>query len=308
MPNLDFVGKRRFFIYLSLVLIIFSVILFFVKGFNVGVDLSGGSEIIVSFDNEYTIDEIRSALQSLNPEYATARIIKTDLGTESNNRNYYIITVRDTFPTSNEKQSFVNGLESVFMNSGLQVEQFNDVSGYAATEIRSYAWYAIIITLAVLLVYITIRFQFSFAIGSIIALAHDIIITLGLYSLFGIEINLTAIAALLTLVGYSLNDTIVVYDRIRENRAKNRNNPIEDTINKSINEVIIRSLNTSITTFIVVFLMLLIGGRSIAPFAFGMTVGVIVGTYSSLYIASPIVIGMVNRSNKNKKAKKAYNK
>ncbi|PNR94805.1 protein translocase subunit SecF [Petrotoga sp. 9PWA.NaAc.5.4] len=308
MPNLDFVGKRKFFIYLSLILIIFSVILFFVKGFNVGVDLSGGSEIIVSFDNEYTIDEIRSALQSLNPAYATARIIKTDLGTESNNRSYYVITVSDTFPTSNEKQSFINGLESIFPNSGLQVEQFNDVSGYAATEIRSYAWYAIIITLAVLLVYITIRFQFSFALGSIIALAHDIIITLGLYSLFGIEINLTAIAALLTLVGYSLNDTIVVYDRIRENRAKNRNNPIEDTINKSINEVIIRSLNTSITTFIVVFLMLLIGGRSIAPFAFGMTVGVIVGTYSSLYIASPIVIGMVNRSNKNKKAKKAYNK
>jgi len=302
MPNIDFVGKRSFFIYLSLALILFSVIMIFVKGFNFGVDFSGGSEIIVSFDKSYTIDELRNGLQTINPDYATAKIIQTNPGGGASDRFFYIITVRDSFPTLEEKQVFINSLEESFSDSSLNIEQFNDVSGYAAREIRSYAWYAVITALIVLLAYITIRFQFSYGVGAILALAHDVIITLGFYSLFGIEINLTAIAAFLTLAGYSLNDTIVVYDRIRENRTKNRGMDIERVTNKSINEVIVRSLNTSLTTFIVVFTMFLLGGRSIASFAFGLTVGVIIGTYSSLYIASPIVIGMVKRRKKTQKA------
>lgn len=302
MPNIDFVGKRSFFIYLSIALILFSVIVIFVKGFNLGVDFSGGSEIIVSFDKSYTIDELRNGLQTINPEYATAKIIQTNPGGGASDRFFYIITVRDSFPTLEEKQMFINSLEESFSDSSLNIEQFNDVSGYAAREIRSYAWYAVIISLIVLLAYITIRFQFSYGVGAILALAHDVIITLGFYSLFGIEMNLTAIAALLTLAGYSLNDTIVVYDRIRENRSKNRGMDIESITNKSINEVIVRSLNTSLTTFLVVFMMFLLGGRSIASFAFGLTVGVVIGTYSSLYIASPIVIGMVKRRKKTQKA------
>lgn len=302
MPNIDFVGKRSFFIYLSIALILFSVIVIFVKGFNLGVDFSGGSEIIVSFDKSYTIDELRNGLQTINPEYATAKIIQTNPGGGASDQFFYIITVRDSFPTLEEKQMFINSLEESFSDSSLNIEQFNDVSGYAAREIRSYAWYAVIISLIVLLAYITIRFQFSYGVGAILALAHDVIITLGFYSLFGIEMNLTAIAALLTLAGYSLNDTIVVYDRIRENRSKNRGMDIESITNKSINEVIVRSLNTSLTTFLVVFMMFLLGGRSIASFAFGLTVGVVIGTYSSLYIASPIVIGMVKRRKKTQKA------
>ncbi|PNR98239.1 preprotein translocase subunit SecF [Petrotoga mexicana DSM 14811] len=302
MPNIDFVGKRNFFIYLSLALIFFSVIVIFVKGFNFGIDFSGGSEIIVSFDKNYSIDELRNTLQTINPDYTTAKIIQTNPGGGTSDRFFYIITVRDSFPTLEEKQMFINSLEESFSDSSLNIEQFNDVSGYAAREIRSYAWYAVITALIVLLVYITIRFQFSYGVGAILALAHDVVITLGFYSLFGIEINLTAVAAFLTLAGYSLNDTIVVYDRIRENRTKNRGMDIEGVTNKSINEVIVRSLNTSLTTFIVVFMMFLLGGRSIASFAFGLTVGVIIGTYSSLYIASPVVIGMVKRRKKTQKA------
>lgn len=302
MPNLDFVGKRKLFLYISFALIIFSLIVIFVKGFNFGVDFSGGSEIILSFDKEYTIEELREGMQIIDPNYATARIIETNPGVGSSDKYFYIITVRDSFPSLEEKEKFINGLEEVFSDSNLKVEQFNDVSGYAAREIRSYAWYAVIIALVVLLAYITIRFQFAYGVGAIIALAHDVIITLGFYSLFGIEMNLTAIAAFLTLAGYSLNDTIVVYDRIRENRSKSRGTPIEVITNKSINEVIIRSLNTSITTFIVVFMMFIIGGRSIASFAFGLTIGVIIGTYSSLYIASPIIIGFVSRKRRKAKA------
>jgi preprotein translocase subunit SecF len=296
------VGKRKLFLYISFALIIFSLIVIFVKGFNFGVDFSGGSEIILSFDKEYTIEELREGMQIIDPNYATARIIETNPGVGSSDKYFYIITVRDSFPSLEEKEKFINGLEEVFSDSNLKVEQFNDVSGYAAREIRSYAWYAVIIALVVLLAYITIRFQFAYGVGAIIALAHDVIITLGFYSLFGIEMNLTAIAAFLTLAGYSLNDTIVVYDRIRENRSKSRGTPIEVITNKSINEVIIRSLNTSITTFIVVFMMFIIGGRSIASFAFGLTIGVIIGTYSSLYIASPIIIGFVSRKRRKAKA------
>ncbi|RAO99076.1 preprotein translocase subunit SecF [Petrotoga sp. 9PW.55.5.1] len=302
MPNLDFVGKRKLFLYISFALIIFSLIVIFVKGFNFGVDFSGGSEIILSFDKEYTIEELREGMQIIDPNYATARIIETNPGVGSSDKYFYIITVRDSFPSLEEKEKFISGLEEVFSDSNLKVEQFNDVSGYAAREIRSYAWYAVIIALVVLLAYITIRFQFVYGVGAIIALAHDVIITLGFYSLFGIEMNLTAIAAFLTLAGYSLNDTIVIYDRIRENRSKSRGTPIEVITNKSINEVIIRSLNTSITTFIVVFMMFILGGRSIASFAFGLTIGVIIGTYSSLYIASPIIIGFVSRKRKKAKA------
>lgn len=302
MPNLDFVGKRKLFLYISFALIIFSLIVIFVKGFNFGVDFSGGSEIILSFDKEYTIEELREGMQIIDPNYATARIIETNPGVGSSDKYFYIITVRDSFPSLEEKEKFISGLEEVFSDSNLKVEQFNDVSGYAAREIRSYAWYAVIIALVVLLAYITIRFQFAYGVGAIMALAHDVIITLGFYSLFGIEMNLTAIAAFLTLAGYSLNDTIVIYDRIRENRSKSRGTPIEVVTNKSINEVIIRSLNTSITTFIVVFMMFILGGRSIASFAFGLTIGVIIGTYSSLYIASPIIIGFVSRKRKKAKA------
>ncbi|CEP78162.1 MAG: protein translocase subunit SecF [Defluviitoga tunisiensis] len=306
MPNLNIVGKRKIFIYLSLAFIIFFVIVIFVKGFNFGVDFSGGSEIVISTQETYTIDQLRDALQKIDPSYATAKIVSVKPSDEEITKNFYVITVKDSFPSSQIKDEFINSLSTYLQSSDLEVEQFNDVSGYAAKEIRSFAWYAIIATLAVLLIYITIRFQFSFAIGAILALAHDVIVTLGFYSLFGIEMNLMAIAAFLTLVGYSLNNTIVVYDRIRENRAKSRATPIEEVMNQSINDVLVRCLHTSITTFIVVFLMLLMGGRSIASFAFGLTMGVVVGTYSSIFIASPIVIPMMK--DKKKGTKKSSSK
>ena len=149
--------------------------------------------------------------------------------------------------------------------------------------------------MVLILGYITFRFRFIFGIGAIIALVHDLLITMGFYSLFNVELNVPAVAAFLTLLGYSLNDTIVVYDRIRENMRRMRGKKIEEIVNTSINQVIVRSLNTSITTFIVVMAIFLFSGKVMQSFAFGLTIGVIVGTYSSLYIASPVVIGWVKR-------------
>ncbi|RKX38413.1 MAG: protein translocase subunit SecF, partial [Thermotogae bacterium] len=174
-----------------------------------------------------------------------------------------------------------------------EIASFSETGGTAAEEIKRGTWTAIIVATIVILLYITIRFNFVFGVGAIVALIHDVMITLGFFSFSGYEINVPAVAALLTLIGYSLNDTIVVCDRIRENMKRYRGRSIESIVNQSINEVIVRTINTSLTTFMVVFMLFLFAGKVIKPFAFGMVIGTIVGTYSSLYIAAPIVIRWV---------------
>ncbi|SHE27021.1 protein translocase subunit secF [Marinitoga hydrogenitolerans DSM 16785] len=298
---IDFVGKRKVFILLSLLLILSSLIFVFTKGFNLGVDFAGGTEFVISSNKEVSINEIRSILTSIKSEYATAKIAKLkNLNVEDSELFQYSVVLKESLSGSTAlKEELIKTMKQKFAEKDITIDflEFNDVSGYAAEEIKSYAWYAVIISLILLLAYITLRFKFSFGVGAILALAHDIIITMGFYSLFGIEINVAAVAAFLTLAGYSLNDTIVVYDKIRENMKKLRGKKnIEEIVNTSINEVIVRSLNTSITTFLVILPILIWGGKAIAPFAFGLAVGVVVGTYSSLYIASPIVIGWIKRS------------
>jgi len=295
----DFVGKRKYFIALSLVLIVVSVIFIFTKGFNFGVDFTGGIEISVSVqDVDMTVAEMRELLSAEDPDFAAARIIKQRPLTEegsSEQRSRFSIIVN----TSESEESI-----TAKMLAGLEVKDVTDdnilsvstISGYAAQEIRGYAWIAVIVSMALLLLYITIRFKFSFGVGAILTLIHDVIIVLGFYSIFGIEFNAPVVASLLTLVGYSLNDTIVVYDRIRENTKKMRGKTIETVVNTSINDVIVRSINTSLTTFLAVLTLFIFSGEVLRPFAFGMLVGVVVGTYSSLYISSPIVIEWLKRS------------
>ncbi|SDC48279.1 protein translocase subunit SecF [Geotoga petraea] len=297
MTHLDFVGKRKGFIILSAILIIAAIILSFTKSFDFGIEFTGGTEITASIEEEKTIDELRTILSEIDQDYSTAKIVELNPIEGQEDRYFFALTINRSFENVEQKESFESQLRSKLGENNLEILQLNDVSGYAADQIKSFAWYAVSIVLVLLLAYITLRFKFAYGLGALLALAHDIIIVLGFYSLFGIEINVTALAALLTLAGYSLNDTIVVYDRIRENLKAMRGKPIENIVNQSLNDVIVRSINTSLTTFIIVFLMLIIGGRAIAPFAFGLTIGVIVGTYSSLYIASPLVIGMLKRQN-----------
>jgi preprotein translocase SecF subunit len=157
-------------------------------------------------------------------------------------------------------------------------------------ELRRTATLAVLFALVGMLVYIWIRFEFMFGLGGVVALAHDVIITLGFLSLTNREITLQIIAALLTIVGYSINDTIVVYDRIRENRKKMYGKSLVDIVNKSVNETLSRTINTSLTTLIVVVVLYFMGGSVIRDFAFALTIGIIVGTYSSIYIATPLVV------------------
>ena len=304
--NIDFIGKKKYYITLSLLLIAVSLVFFFTKGFNFGVDFTGGIEVSVSVpDENMTVAEVRGLLSAEDANLASARIIKQrpllEEGTEEESGRFSIII------NSSENEEIIRGkMLRALGSEGVtdkNILSISTISGYAAQEIRGYAWIAVVVSIALLLLYITIRFKFSFAVGAILALVHDVVIVLGFYSIFGIEINAPVIASLLTLVGYSLNDTIVVYDRIRENRKKMRGaDGIEAIVNRSINEVIVRSFNTSLTTFIAVLTLYIFSGEVLQPFAFGMLVGVIVGTYSSLYIASPIVITWLKSSENRKHA------
>lgn len=295
----DFVGKRKYFIALSLVLIVVSVIFIFTKGFNFGVDFTGGIEISVSVqDVDMTVAEMRELLSAEDPDFAAARIIKQRPLTEegsSEQRSRFSIIVNTSESEESITAKMLAGLEVKDVTND-NILSVSTISGYAAQEIRGYAWIAVIVSMALLLLYITIRFKFSFGVGAILTLIHDVIIVLGFYSIFGIEFNAPVVASLLTLVGYSLNDTIVVYDRIRENTKKMRGKTIETVVNTSINDVIVRSINTSLTTFLAVLTLFIFSGEVLRPFAFGMLVGVVVGTYSSLYISSPVVIEWLKRS------------
>ncbi|AIY87437.1 MULTISPECIES: protein translocase subunit SecF [unclassified Thermotoga] len=285
--EIDFMGKSKIFITISLILIAVSIVSIFTRGFNFGVEFTGGSEIIVRFeDKQVTESDIRAAISQISEEFANARIVEVRSAGDPSNVQKYSIIVPKTYEPD-EKQKIQEEMEKLL--SG-KVVSFNEISGTAAEEIRRGTWTAILVALVALLIYITIRFRFIFGVAAVVALIHDVLITMGFFSLFGYEINVAAVAAFLTLLGYSLNDTIVLSDRIRENMRRYRGRNMVNIVNMSINQVLARTINTSLTTFFVVFVLLLFAGNAVKPFAFGMTVGTIVGTYSSLYIASPIIV------------------
>ncbi|HCF39001.1 MAG TPA: protein translocase subunit SecF [Thermosipho africanus] len=301
---IDFVGKRKIFIVISLILVVASLISIFTKGFNYGVEFLGGSEIILKVNAEVSESDVRQLIKDLAPEFENARITKIKSVDDPKGISKFSIVVSPKDEngelkvySGEEKSVLSQKIVEAFKNNNYTAEVigFNETSGYAAQEIKNLTWKAIVFTLLALLIYITLRFQFVFGVGAVVALIHDVVITLGFYSFFNYELNVAAVAAILTLIGYSLNDTIVVYDRIRENLRRSRGSTIETLVNNSINQVIKRTINTSLTTFIVIFILLLFSGNSIKPFAFGMTIGTIVGTYSSLYIASPIVIRWIKK-------------
>ena len=293
--QIDFVGKRRIFITLSLALIILSLVSIFSKGFNLGVEFTGGSEIIIRIeDPNFTEAQVRKIVTPLGEEFTMARITKVKSLGDPPNISKFSIVVSKIYEAK-EKGRVTEAINDALRKANVkgEIASFSETGGTAAEEIKKGTWTAIIVATIVILLYITIRFNFVFGVGAIVALIHDVMITLGFFSLSGYEINVPAVAALLTLIGYSLNDTIVVCDRIRENMKRYRGRSIESIVNQSINEVIVRTINTSLTTFMVVFMLFLFAGKVIKPFAFGMVIGTIVGTYSSLYIAAPIVIRWV---------------
>jgi preprotein translocase subunit SecF len=273
----NIVGKRVYAYWISGIIILLGILSFIFQGLNYGIDFRGGTLVQLKFEEDITAGEIRNLLTS--PELGNPQIQRSE-------QNEYMIRVLSV-GTGDEIQNII---EEDLEGREFEVRRVEMVGPKIGEELRRKAVGAIFAALVLILVYISIRFELKFAIGAVGALFHDVLITLGIFSIFQWEISMPVLAAFLTIVGYSLNDTIVVYDRIRENKLSHKNKTFPDIINLSINESLSRTVITSLTTFFVVLVLVLFGGEVLFGFSIAMLIGVIVGTYSSSFVASPLLI------------------
>ncbi|OCL83513.1 protein translocase subunit SecF [Arcobacter porcinus] len=276
----DFMGKKIPFLGLSGVLIIASLVLLFTKGLNYGIDFVGGTVVQVKYDKEAPIDHIREVLQSTN--YANSTV--TEFGSKEE------ITIRFTGSTSDITNDISDEMHKILDPTGnFEIRKIDMVGAKVGGELRVKGVTALALALLAMLIYITYRFEWKFAVASIIGLVHDVIISLGFISLFSIDVNLDMIAAILTLIGYTINDTIIVNDRIRETLHTSKQTDLDALINESVSRTLSRTVLTSSTTWFVVVTMLLFGGEIIYAFTFTLFVGIIIGTYSSIFVVSPFI-------------------
>tara|TARA_B100000579_G_scaffold300281_1_gene250287 strand:+ start:651 stop:1565 length:915 start_codon:yes stop_codon:yes gene_type:complete len=279
--EIKFSNYYKKFNFLSFILILSSIVLLFLKGLNFGVDFKGGTLIELRVDKlNVKISDIRYSL--LKMELGDVTVKK--FGKEGD----YLIKIE----SSNNKPDFIESINNKLnsdLNSNVNFRRVENVGPKVSSELLKAGLLAISLSLAAMLFYIWIRFEWQFSLGAIIALIHDVIITLGIFSFLSYEINLSIVAAVLTIVGYSMNDTVVIFDRIRENLKKYSQLKIAEISNLSTNETLSRTLITSITTLLALFSIFIFGGAILKGFSFAMIVGVIVGTYSSIFVAAPIL-------------------
>jgi preprotein translocase subunit SecF len=283
--NLDFVGKRTIAVIFSLLLILAGLVSLFLKGGpNYGIDFSGGTLVQVRFAEPTGAAEIKKALAELKLQGLTVQRFGGDA-------NEYLLRAQNTSAELEGMSQQVAGtLERTYGDGKFDILRVEMVGPQVGKDLRKKGLMAILYAMIGILIYVTWRFEFRFAVGAILALAHDVLITLGAFSLTNREIDLPIIAAFLAIIGYSLNDTIIVYDRIRENRGKLDKAGFPEIVNRSVNETLSRTILTSGTTLLVVLALFLFGGGVIHNFAFAMLVGIIIGTYSSVFVASPLLI------------------
>ncbi len=280
IQNINFVSKFNKANIISIILFFLSIILIYFKGLNYGIDFKGGTLIELRTETSISASSIRDSLNSM------------DLG-DINVKNFgkkgdYLIKVEQK-NTNNNLIPEIKKTLSNNLNSAVDFRRVENVGPKVSSELLESSVIAITLALIAMLFYIWIRFEWQFSLGSIIALFHDVIITLGIFSLLSLEINLSIIAAVLTIVGYSMNDTVVIYDRIRENLLKYNKISISDITNLSINETLARTIITSVTTLLALFSIYILGGEILRGFSLAMILGVIIGTYSSIFVASPIL-------------------
>ena len=267
--------------FISLIFFVLSIFLFHVKGLNLGVDFKGGTVIEMKFDQPNNSEEIRKSL------------LKIDLGDvkvkEFGSNKEFLATIEQ----KGKNNDFVNSIKIQLekdLNIKIDFRRVEVVGSKVSKELTIDGIYSVIIALTLMLIYIWFRFEWQFSLGSIIALVHDVIITIGVFSLIGYEFNLSIVAAILTIVGYSMNDTVIIYDRIREFLKKDDKQDIIELINDSINSTLSRTLKTSGTTLLALISIYFFGGEILKGFSFALIWGIIIGTYSSIFIASPILV------------------
>lgn len=277
----DFMSKRLPFLGLSGFLVIASIFLLSTKGLNFGIDFAGGTIVQVKYEQTAPIDKIRDTLKQT--KYANSSI--TEFGSPDE------IVIRITGSSSDLANDIGDEMHQMLASTGnFEVRRVDMVGPKVGGELREKGIMALSLSLIVILVYVSFRFEWRFAVASILALIHDITIAMGAISLFSIEVNLDILAAILTLLGYSLNDTIIVFDRIREGIQTLKESVLSSVVNESVSKTLSRTTLTSLTTFFVVVTLFLFGGEIIHGFAFTMLVGIIVGTYSSIFIAASFLV------------------
>ncbi|MDF1579571.1 MAG: protein translocase subunit SecF [Desulfuromonadales bacterium] len=283
--NIDFVGKRKLALFFSLALIAIGLISLIIKGGpDYGIDFTGGTLVQVSFTEQTGPKAIKDALAQVELN----GLVVQQFGDDP--REFLLRAQESTTALKGLAQQIGAALENAYGVNTFEVRRTEMVGPQVGKELRSQGLMAILYAMIGVLAYVTWRFEFRFAVGAIVALLHDVLITLGVFSLFGKEIDLPIIAAFLAIVGYSLNDTIIVYDRIRENSGKYSRKDLAFIINRSINETLSRTVLTSGTTLLVVLALFVFGGGVIHNFAFALLVGIIIGTYSSVFVASPVLV------------------
>ena len=297
--QIDFVGKMRIAFTVSLIAIAVSIASLVVHGGpNWGIDFAGGTVVQVKFTGGVDIDKIRSTLEGIHLEGITIQQFgaKTDY-------EYLIRTAESTEDLKGLSGRVEDALQAAFGKGTFEVRRVEVVGAKVGKDLTQKGILAVVFSWIAMLAYIAWRFEFRFAVGGILALVHDTIITIGVFSLLNKEFSLVIVAALLTIIGYSINDTIVIYDRIRENRKKNVRQDLGQLINASINQTLSRTILTVLTVVLVLAAILLFGGAVMFDFAFAILVGIVVGTYSSIFIASPFVLAWERVSPSKRKRK-----
>jgi preprotein translocase SecF subunit len=300
--HIDFLGKAKFLVPMSLCLVLIGAVLLVpgVRGLKMGIDFTGGTEFTVKFAERVDSAAIRNVLGTVNAGQSDLRTSKV----QSVGTNTYTITTQ--LLNVETDQEAINKIEAALKATFPKVEVNRELIGQQISkELAQKGLLAILIAMAAMLVYISWRFRFRYAVACILELVHDVTIALGVFALFGLEFNLETIAAFLTLVGYSLNDTIVVFDRVRENLKLEQKRPLFDTINLSINQSLTRTINTSATTLLPIVVLLFLGGSVLRGFSVALLVGIISGTYSSWYIGTPIIYWWARKFDKGRAGEKA---
>lgn len=270
--NFDFVGKRKIWYAISIIIIIAGLISVFTQGLNLGIDFTGGNVIEVQFQEQVEIDNLREVVN----KYVDATPV-----IQGGENNDYIIRTQEMEESQNT--AMLAEIESTFgQNEVLRNEKIGATIG---SELISNAKWALIAAVILMLIYITVRFKFNFAVSAVVPLLHDVLITVGLFSILRVEVDSTFIAAILTILGYSINGTIVIFDRIRENMAKSKKTEFVEVVNSSINQTLGRSINTNIAVMILVLCLIIFGGESTINFALALLIGFLAGAYSSVFIA-----------------------
>ncbi len=291
LQNLKIIPNRKYAYIFSGVLILISFFsLFLHKGPQYGIDFTGGTSLQLKFEKTVAPGELRESLSGIG--FGRAEIKRIGLPKD----NEFIIRVEQLEEGAEAATVMETKLTQDFPDNAYDIRAVTEIGPKIGSELRTAAILAILFSLAGILVYISFRFEFKYAVAAVAALFHDVFITLGIFSLLNFEISLAVVAAFLTIVGYSLNDTIVVFDRIRENLKILRRENFDNLVNISLNQTLSRTIITSLTTLIVVLVLYILGGEVIHSFAFALIIGVLIGTYSSLFVASPIVVEWQNRT------------